>query len=41
MVQQALLMIRDEKIHKSKPAISEVDGYVVERKTSMKNTRAK
>jgi DNA-binding LacI/PurR family transcriptional regulator/DNA-binding transcriptional regulator YhcF (GntR family) len=34
MVQQALLMIADEKILKSKPAISEVDGYVVERRTT-------
>jgi DNA-binding LacI/PurR family transcriptional regulator/DNA-binding transcriptional regulator YhcF (GntR family) len=34
MVQEALLMINDEKILKSKPMISEVDGYVVERRTT-------
>jgi DNA-binding LacI/PurR family transcriptional regulator/DNA-binding transcriptional regulator YhcF (GntR family) len=34
MVQQALLLIRDEKSLKSQPVISEVDGYVVERRTT-------
>jgi hypothetical protein len=36
MVQQALTMIMDEKSLKSKPAITEVDGYVVERRTTRK-----
>lgn len=34
MVQQALQMILDEKTLKKTPAISEVDGYVVERRTT-------
>jgi DNA-binding LacI/PurR family transcriptional regulator/DNA-binding FadR family transcriptional regulator len=34
MIQQALLMISDDKFLKSKPVISEVDGYVVERRTT-------
>jgi DNA-binding LacI/PurR family transcriptional regulator/DNA-binding transcriptional regulator YhcF (GntR family) len=34
MIQQALMMILDDKILKSTRAISEVDGYVVERTTS-------
>jgi DNA-binding LacI/PurR family transcriptional regulator len=34
LVQQAILMIIDEKSLKSRPVISEVDGYVVERRTT-------
>jgi DNA-binding LacI/PurR family transcriptional regulator/DNA-binding transcriptional regulator YhcF (GntR family) len=34
MVQKALLMIMDRKTLKSTPVISEVDGYVVERRTT-------
>jgi DNA-binding LacI/PurR family transcriptional regulator/DNA-binding transcriptional regulator YhcF (GntR family) len=34
LAQQAMLMIMDEKTLKSKPAITEVDGYVVERRTT-------
>lgn len=34
MVQQALLMILDEKTFSDRPVISEVDGYVVERRTT-------
>lgn len=34
MIQQGLLMIMDEKVFKGKPVISEVDGYVVERRTT-------
>jgi DNA-binding LacI/PurR family transcriptional regulator len=36
MVQQAMLMIMDEAALRSRPAISEVDGYVVERRTTGK-----
>lgn len=36
MVRQALLMIMDEKMLKTRPFISEVDGYVVERRTSQR-----
>jgi DNA-binding LacI/PurR family transcriptional regulator len=36
MVRQALLMILDENLFQNKPAISEVDGYVVERRTTRK-----
>jgi hypothetical protein len=34
MVQQALLMIADPRTLRSKPVISDVDGYVVERRTT-------
>jgi hypothetical protein len=34
IVKNALLMIMDEKAIKSKPIISEVDGYLVERWTT-------
>jgi hypothetical protein len=34
MVQQALLMIIDEKLLKSTPVVSEVEGYMVERRTT-------
>ena len=34
MVQQALLMILDEKARKARPAVSEVEGFVVERRTT-------
>jgi hypothetical protein len=33
-VQQALLLIMDEKRLKNQPVITEVDGYVVERRTT-------
>ena len=36
MVQQALLLIMDEKAFKTRPVINEVDGYVVERRTTRK-----
>jgi DNA-binding GntR family transcriptional regulator/DNA-binding LacI/PurR family transcriptional regulator len=36
MVQEAMLMIIDRKVFKSKPAISGIDGYVVERQTTRK-----
>jgi DNA-binding GntR family transcriptional regulator/DNA-binding LacI/PurR family transcriptional regulator len=34
IVQQAMRMIMDEKALKSRPTISEVDGYIVERRTT-------
>ena len=34
IVQQALLMIMDEKYLKSKRIVSEVDGYLIERRTT-------
>jgi DNA-binding LacI/PurR family transcriptional regulator/DNA-binding GntR family transcriptional regulator len=34
MILESLILIRDEKTFKNKPVISEVDGYVVERRTT-------
>jgi DNA-binding LacI/PurR family transcriptional regulator len=34
MIQEAMLMIIDSKVFKSKPTISGIDGYVVERQTT-------
>jgi DNA-binding LacI/PurR family transcriptional regulator/DNA-binding transcriptional regulator YhcF (GntR family) len=34
MIQEAMMMIMDERHLKNRPAISEIDGYVVERRTT-------
>jgi DNA-binding LacI/PurR family transcriptional regulator/DNA-binding transcriptional regulator YhcF (GntR family) len=34
MVREAMLMIMDDRYRKSRPAVSEVDGFVVERRTT-------
>jgi DNA-binding LacI/PurR family transcriptional regulator/DNA-binding FadR family transcriptional regulator len=36
IIKKSLLMIADEKLLKSTPVISEVDGYVVERRTTLR-----